>query len=160
VLIENIIDDLNEHDLSDIERDYVPVEWYEVEKKLLYKVSRNGMEVGIRNLEGRPLRDGDVLWHDHHKALLVEILPCDCIALKPNTMLEMGKACYEFGNRHAPLFMEAGELLTPFDAPLFNVLGKYGFAVYMKTAKLKTPLGGYAQGHSQGHSHGHAYGHS
>lgn len=160
MLIENINYDLNEQDLGDIERDYVPVEWYEAEKKVLHKVSHNGVEVGIRNHEGRPLRDGDILWHDQHKALLVEILPCDCIALKPNTMIEMGKACYEFGNRHAPLFMEAGELLTPFDAPLFKVLGKYGFAVYMKIAKLTTPLGGYAQGHSHGHSHGHAHGHS
>lgn len=159
MLIEVINHDFSEHDLGDIERDYIPVEWYEVEKKVLHKVSRNGVEVGIRNHEGRPLRDGDVLWRDRHKALVVEILPCDCIALKPSTMIEMGKACYEIGNRHAPLFMEGGELLTPFDAPLFKALGKYGFAVDMKTAKLKTNLGGYARGHSHGHPHGHAHGH-
>lgn len=152
LLIENIIHDLNEQDLGDIERDYVSVEWYEVEKNLLYKVSRNGVDVGIRNHEGRPLRDGDILWHDAHRALIVEILPCDCIALKPDTMRQMAKACYEIGNRHAPLFMEDGELLTPLDAPLFKVLGKYGFTVYMKTAKLKTPIGGHAHGHSHGHS--------
>ncbi len=152
MLIGNIIHDLNEQDLGDIERDYVPIEWYEVEKKVLHKASRNGLEVGIRNHEGHPLRDGDILWHDAHRALIVEILPCDCIALKPKTISEMAKACYEIGNRHAPLFMEDGELLTPFDAPLFNVLGKYGFAAYVKNAKLKTPIGGYARGHSHGHS--------
>jgi urease accessory protein len=159
MLIEINDCDHSEHDLGDIERDYIPVEWYEVEKKVLHKVSRNGVEVGIRNHEGHPLRDGDVLWHDQHKALVVEILPCDCIALKPGTMIEMGKACYEIGNRHAPLFMEGEELLTPFDAPLFTALGKYGFAVDMKNTKLKTNLGGYARGHSHGHPHGHAHGH-
>ncbi|SFR14583.1 urease accessory protein UreE [Desulfoscipio geothermicus] len=156
MLIENIVHDLNEQDLGDLERDYIAIEWYEVEKKVLHKVSRNGLGIGIRNHEGRPLRDGAILWHDAHRALIVEILPCDCIALKPNTMSEMAKACYEIGNRHAPLFMEDGELLTPFDAPLFNVLEKYGFAVYRKTAKLKTPLGGYKHEHSHGHLHGHS----
>lgn len=147
MLIENISGQLNEQDLSDLERDYVPLDWYDAEKKVLHKVSRKGMDLGIRNQEGRPLRDGDVLWHDAHKALIVEILACDCIALKPKTMAEMGRACYEIGNRHAPLFIEDGELLTPFDAPLLNSLGKYGFSVCVKTAKLKTPLGAYVHGH-------------
>ncbi len=155
MLIENIVHDLNEQDIGDIERDYVALEWYEVEKKVLHKTSRKGLNVGIRNHNGRPLRDGDILYHDTHKALVVEILPCDCIALKPNTISQIAKACYEIGNRHAPLFMEDGELLTPFDAPLLNVLEKFGFAPYRKTAKLKTPLGGLTHGHSHGHSHEH-----
>ncbi len=156
MLIEFIDNDLNGPDLGSLECDYVPLEWYEVGKKVLHKVSRHGLEVGIRNLVGRPLRDGDVLWRDQHRALLVEILPCACIALKPHTMLEIGQACYELGNRHAPLFMADGELLTPYDAPLYNVLGKHGFTVSVKTAKLKTLWGGYAGGHSHGHTHEHS----
>ena len=151
-IVCNIKDKDKDKDIGEIERDYVLIEWYEVEKKVLHKVSKNGMDIGIRNSEGSPLCDGDILWQDDKKALVVEIPECDCIALKPNTMIEMGKACYEIGNRHTPLFIEDGELLTPFDEPLMTALLKCGFFTYKKTAKLKTPLGGHAHGHSHSHS--------
>ncbi|MBZ4646036.1 MAG: urease accessory protein [Petroclostridium sp.] len=153
MIIEKIVGNVKDKDIGEIERDYVFIEWYEVEKKVLHKVSKNGLDVGIRNNGGRPLRDGDILWQDDKKALIVEISECDCIAIKPNTMIEMGKACYEIGNRHAPLFIEDGELLTPFDEPLLTVLLKCDFAANRKRAKLKTPLGGHAHGHSHSHSH-------
>jgi len=161
VLIE-IAHELNQQDIDGLECDYIALEWYEAAKKVLHKTSRGGSEVGIRNLAGRPLRDGDVLWRDESRALLVELLPCDCIVLKPQTMPEMARAGYELGNRHAPLFIEGEELLTPYDAPLFKALEKCGFAVARKTAKLKTPLGGYGDGHGNehGHGHGHAHRHS
>ncbi len=156
MLIE-IAHELNEYDIDGLECDYVALEWYEAAKKVLHKKSRGGLDVGIRNLGGHPLRDGDVLWRDDRRALLAELLPCDCLALKPRTMPEMARAAYELGNRHAPLFAEGEELLTPYDAPLFNALEKCGFTVTRKTAKLKTPLGGYE--HEQGHEHRHRHGH-
>ncbi len=128
--------------------DYIPVEWFEVQNSILHKVSRNGIEVGIRNHTGVALQDGDILWQDDKKVLLVEISECDCIALKPKTMLEMGKACYEIGNRHVPIFIEDGEVLTPYDAPLMTALSKCGFLPRLKSAKLTMPLGGHADGHS------------
>lgn len=148
MIIEKIAGNTKDTDIGKLECDTVFIEWYEAGKKVLHKVSKNGTEVGIRNTEGCPLRDGDILWRDDKKALVVEIKECDCIALKPGTMLEMGKACYEMGNRHAPLFVEDGELLAPFDEPLLAALTKCGFPVYRKTARLKTPLGGHAHGHS------------
>jgi len=153
MIVEKVIYNIKDRNIGEVERDYVFIEWYEVEKKVLHKVSKNGMVVGIRNSWGYPLRDGDVLWQDNKTALIVEIPECECIALEPATMLEMGKACYEIGNRHAPLFIEDGVLLTPFDEPLLKVLLKCGFRAYKKTAKLTTPLGGHAHGHSHSHSH-------
>lgn len=151
MVIEKIIGNIKKIHLDNLEYDFVPIEWYEVEKKILHKKSRSGIEVGIRNDVGTHLHDGDILWKDDKKALILEIQECLCLALKPKTMMEMGKACYETGNRHAPLFIEGEELLTPFDEPLMTALSKCGFEVTKKAAKLITPLGGHAHGHSHTH---------
>jgi urease accessory protein len=147
-------------DLNGIEIDYVQVEWYEVSKKILHKVSKNGIDVGIRLDRNDPLKQGDILWIKGNKALVVDIPECDCIALKPQTTVMMGKACYEIGNRHTPLFFQEDELLLPYDEPLLLALKKYGFDAYKRTARLISPLGGEdAHVHLHGHSHGHSHEH-
>lgn len=152
MVIEKIIGNIKNLDINGLEPDMVELEWYEVEKKILHKISKNGISVGIRNKNGH-LHDGDILQRDESMVLVVEVKECPCIAIKPSTMIEMGKACYEMGNRHAPLFIEGDEILTPFDEPLMVVLLKCGFHVTKKSAKLIVPLGGNMHGHS--HSHGH-----
>jgi len=82
-------------------------------KKNTTQLSSNGIEVGIRNSNGEALKEGDVLWQEGNKVLVVRIPYCDCIVLKPQNMYEMGKTCYEMGNRHAPLFIDGDELMTP-----------------------------------------------
>lgn len=157
MIIEKIAGNLADRDISGFERDDVSIEWYEVEKKILHKTSAGGLEIGIRNSSDRPLRDGDILYQDDRMVLVIKIPESSCIVLKPKTMAEMGKACYEIGNRHAPLFIEGDELLTPFDEPLMTALIKCGFSAEKKTARLKIPSGGHAHGDAQGHSHGHSH---
>ncbi len=150
MLIDKIVSNIKDMDIGSAAKDYVYIEWYEAEKKVLHKTSSAGIGIGIRNA-GNPLRDGDILWYDSISALIIKICECECLALEPVTMVEMGKACYEMGNRHAPLFIEDGELLTPYDEPLFTALLKCGFKVYKKTARLINPLGGRAGGHTHSH---------
>jgi urease accessory protein len=141
-------------DLNGFEIDYVQIEWYEVSKKILHKVSKNGLEVGIKLDTNIPLKHGDILWIEGNKAIVVDIPECDCIALTPQTSIIMGKACYEIGNRHAPLFYQEDTLLMPYDEPLLQALKKCGFGAYKKSARLISPLGGeVAHGHSHEHSH-------
>ncbi|HWP96542.1 MAG TPA: urease accessory protein UreE [Syntrophomonadaceae bacterium] len=154
MIIEKILGSIMDRDMRAVDQeyvDYVPIDWYQVRQKVLHKVSRKGAEVGIRNPTGAPLRQGDILWQDAKQMLVVEILPCECLALHANSVLEMGKACYEIGNRHAPLFFEDGELLTPYDQPLMTVLCRCGFSPVKKIAILKNPLGGHESGHSHSH---------
>lgn len=152
MLIEKIICNITElKNTAPLELDFIDVEWYEVGKKILHKVSEKGMDVGIRLNEATHLHYGDVLWLEGSKVLAVRIPDCECIAFKPQTMLEMGKACYEMGNRHAPMFINEDELLTPYDEPLYNSLLKAGFKVEKKSAKLIKSLGGHGHGHAHTH---------
>lgn len=144
-------------DLTGFEIDYIQIEWYEVSKKILHKVSKKGIDVGIKLDKHDPLMQGDILWIEGNKALVVEIPECQCIALKPSNFMIMGKACYEIGNRHAPLFYQEDTLLMPYDEPLLQALIKCGFDAYKRSSRLISPLGGEAaHGHiheQQAHSH-------
>lgn len=153
MLIESIVcSKLDRNYLSGFDIDYVEIEWYEVSKKILHKVSSKGIEVGIKLSGDRPLQHGDILYLEGNSVLIVQIPECDCIALKPHTMSDMGKACYEIGNRHSPLFYQEDRLLMPYDPPLLEALKKCGFEAYKCSARLITPLG---TNHSHSHNHEH-----
>jgi len=154
MIISRILGNIKDTGLAETEHstiDWVPIEWYEVHKKTLHKFSREGVEVGIRREDTTPLRSGDILWLDNGYLLIVEISECECLGLMPGTMTEMAEACYAIGNRHAPLFLEEGELLTPYDEPLMTALTKLGLSCCKKTARLTRSIGGHAGGHTHSH---------
>lgn len=153
MIVDKVLYNISDTELKELEVYFVDVEWFEVNKKILYKISSNGVEIGIRNTGSEALKEGDVLWQEGNRVYLVRIPYCDCIVMRPKNMYEMGKTCYEMGNRHAPLFIEGDELMTPYDEPLMQALIKCGLSPYKKSCKLITPLGGHAHGYSHSHSH-------
>ena len=160
MLIENFVCSNPEgFDLTGFDIDFVEIEWYEVSKKILHKLSRKGVEVGIKLSGDKPLKHGDILHLEGNRALLVEIPECDCIALKPQDLFAMGKACYEIGNRHSPLFYQEDRLLMPYDPPLLEALKKCGLDAYKCSARLITPLSTIHHGHAHSHSHQHDHSH-
>ena len=153
MIIDKVLYNLKDTDRKELDADFIDVEWFEAHKKILHKVTSNGVEIGIRNNSSEALKEGDVLWQDGNRVFVVRIPCCECIVMRPQNMYEMGKTCYEMGNRHAPLFIEGTELLTPYDEPLMLSLIKCGLSPYKKSCKLITPLGGHAHGHLHSHSH-------
>ena len=75
MVVEKIIGNRKDMELSDREIDIVPMEWYELDRKLLRKDSMQGEELGIR-VEER-LKDGDILYMDDKKAIVLELKPCE-----------------------------------------------------------------------------------
>jgi len=60
MIVERVLYNIKDIDLEKLEVDFVDIEWYEVQKKILRKLSSNGIEVGIRNSNGEALKEGDV----------------------------------------------------------------------------------------------------
>jgi len=67
MIVERVLYNIKDIDLEKLEVDFVDIEWYEVQKKILRKLSSNGIEVGIRNSNGEALKEGDVLWQEGNK---------------------------------------------------------------------------------------------
>jgi urease accessory protein len=121
--------------------DWLPIEWYEVSKRIQRKRTKNGQEVALKFLDNNPaLTQGDVLFADDTTIIAVDIIPCDVLVIQPVTMQEMAAVCYEIGNKHLPLFFEKNELLVPFEMPLYRLLAAQGYAIKQDKRKLLHPL--------------------
>lgn len=133
--------------------DWLALEWYETNKRILKKRTKAGKEVALKFLNENPsITEGDILFEDEQAIIAVTVLPCDAIVIKPKNMFEMASACYEIGNKHLPLFYENNELLVPFELPLFRLLARQGYAVTQEERKLVQPLKTTVSPHEHGGS--------
>src|SRR3954449_5822964 len=104
MLITEISGNVAHESVEHLQVDLLELEWYEANKRIQRKVSKEGIDLALKFLgEGQCLHEGDILYKDPEKVIVVRIKPCEAIVLKPETMLEMGAVCYEIGNKHLPL---------------------------------------------------------
>jgi urease accessory protein len=121
--------------------DAVELEWYETGKRILRKHTKEGREIALKFLRESPaLEQGDILYADGEGLIVVEILACEALVIRPRAMREVAAVCYEIGNKHLPLFIEGDELLAPYEAPLFRWLLAAGYEVRKEERKLLYPL--------------------
>jgi len=122
----------------------VPFEWFEMNNKILKKVSSAGTEIGLRLSEA--LFDGGVLYEDNEKIICLELLPCELTQIHVHSMQEMGRVCFELGNRHLPLAIGETSVSTPYDRPTFEHLEKLGLHCHKVTEKFTPEI--IVHGHS------------
>jgi urease accessory protein len=136
----------------------VPYDWFEMNNKILKKVSSRGTEIGLRLSE--PLFDGAVLYEDNEKIICLELLPCETTRVHIHNIKEMGRVCFELGNRHLPLSIAEDSVSTPHDNPTFEYLEKLGFHCERVTEKFKPEIITHGHHHDDHHNHhGHQHGH-
>ncbi|GAA4750510.1 urease accessory protein UreE [Flavisolibacter ginsenosidimutans] len=141
MLIKKKIGNLSSFSVGEKKIDRLPLEWYECTKRILHKRTENGREVTFKFLkEAQNLQQDDVLFADEEVLIVVDVLPCEAIVLKPSTMHEMALVCYEIGNKHLPLFYEDDCLLIPYDAPTHRLLRASGFEAIVEKRKLLNGL--------------------
>ncbi|MCW3467815.1 urease accessory protein UreE [Chitinophaga nivalis] len=136
--IEKVVS--NPFSLTGKEKDVLDIEWYETEKHLLRRSTRSGKEVAIRKNNRIPLEDGDVIWMDDSAYICINILPCECIVIRPANMYEMGVVCFEIGNRHIPVCIEENRVSVAYEGALFTLLERGGFTPEIVEKKLLKPL--------------------
>lgn len=129
---------------ANLDLDYIELEWFELNKRIMRKTTRNNLELGINISEnGFSFNDQDILFDDGIKAIIVKVIPAKCIAISPASKSELAVVCYELGNRHAPLFIDENNpdcLLVPFDQPMLVLLKKILANVEVVDARLVKPL--------------------
>jgi len=121
--------------------DWLELEWYECNKRILQKKSGSGVVIMCRFLDGDPaFTQGDIVYQDEKTVIAIEILSCDAIVLLPRNMYEMAAICYETGNKHLPLFYYNDELLIPFDQPFFRLMNSFKYDIKREKRKFLQPL--------------------
>ncbi|MGN0552354.1 MAG: urease accessory protein UreE [Oscillospiraceae bacterium] len=131
--------------------DTVTIDWFERNKKLLRKTTSSGEEIGIK--VETPLNEGDILFEDEERVIAVEIAPCDLVSVSVSSMKEMGRLCFELGNRHLSLSIADDCVKCPFDEPTFEYLKRLGFAAEKTHEKFAGYIECKAHAHTNAHSH-------
>ncbi|RKR83433.1 urease accessory protein [Mucilaginibacter gracilis] len=135
--------------------DWLDLQWYETNKRIMHKRSTAGVEVVMKFMnEGQNLTQGDILYQDSETIIAINIPACETLVIKPKNMFEMASICYEIGNKHLPLFYQDEEVLVAFDAPLYRLISSSGYEVEQGERKLINPLrtSVSAHAHSSGNS--------
>lgn len=141
MLIKEKLGNLSSFDVANRCVDKLLLEWWECNKRILHKRTESGRDFTIKFLkEAQNLKQDDVLYADETALVVVDVLPCEAIVLKPSSMYEMAFVCYEIGNKHLPLFYEDNALLIPFDAPTHRMLKASGFGIAIENRKFLNPL--------------------
>lgn len=121
--------------------DYVLLDWYETNKRILHKKTLLGREISMKFLNENPqLGVGDIIYEDDFGLVAIDIKECEAIVIRPRSMYEMASVCYEIGNKHLPLFYQDEEILVAYEAPLFKLLSAGGYAITQQKKKLTRPL--------------------
>ncbi|MCI5750938.1 MAG: urease accessory protein UreE [Oscillospiraceae bacterium] len=129
--------------------DTVELEWFEADGKRLRKTTSGGRDIGIA--VGEKLRDGDILYLDNEVCIAVTIAECELTEVKVSSMEEMGRVCFEIGNRHLPLKISADKVLIPYDGPTEQHLKNLGFSC----GRTVGSFGGHIVCKVHGHEHHH-----
>ncbi|MDR1775482.1 MAG: hypothetical protein LBS17_03370 [Actinomycetes bacterium] len=158
MIVSEPIGRADEERFGELVADPVHIEWYNTQKAVDVRRSSKGTEIGLRPNEDTLARgwyQGDVLYADDEVCVMVVIDAGDCIAISAPDAETMLPAVYEIGNRHAPLFSSAGNLLrllTPYEEPLMRLLAKLPVSVERCEDYL---LAEYRISNTKGHSHAH-----
>ena len=128
MLVQQKIGNISSFKLEERMPDELELEWHETNKRILHKRTASGKQITIRSLNENPdLTEGDIMYADDESIIIITIMPCRVIVIRPSSMEQMAAVCYEIGNKHLPLFYQDDELLVPFEAPLFRVLVAAGY---------------------------------
>lgn len=155
MVISEIIGNRADVPLDGLSIELLQLEWFETAKRIQRKMTTGGMEIAIRFLkEGQCLRQGDIIYKDEEKAVIVDIMPCEAIVISPASMLQMGRICYEIGNKHLPAFIQEDQVLVPYEEPLFRWLEASEFKPEKEKRQLLNILKSNVEPHGYGHAHG------
>ncbi|EFK57619.1 urease accessory protein UreE [Sphingobacterium spiritivorum] len=121
-----------------LETDYLELEWYEADKGILRRFTTGGREIGFRNQTAQSLEDGDVIFSDASICIVIRILPCLCLVIHPENMLEMANVCFEIGNRHLPVSIRSSsEVVIAYEDPLYRLFVKQGYHTIVEDRVLQ-----------------------
>ncbi len=141
MLIKEKIGNLKDFNTHERTVDWLELAWFEVNKRILTKKTRQGTSLALKFLAENPqYTEGDVLFENDETIIAISVLLCDVIVIKPKNAYEIASVCYEIGNKHLPLFIENDEFLIPFEMPLFNMLKAANYLVLKEERKLLIPL--------------------
>ncbi len=144
IFVEGKIEDCR--DCEGLEKEVVVLGWEGRRKSRQRVFTVRGTEMAIALPTGSVLLNGDVLYADEARCIVVEAAPEDVLSVRPGSNVEFASIAHEIGNRHLPICIFEDSLMTVYD-PFFEDFLKKTGVDYLRKKDIFEPL-------KRGHSHG------
>ena len=137
MIIEKIVGNI--HELTNmpnhIERVYLRSD--DLVKKIQRVKTDHGKEIGIRLIDGKELKDGDILYQDEKNSIVISVIEDDVIVIKPTSLQQMGEIAHQLGNRHLPAQFENDEMIVQYDYLVERLLNDLAIPFVREKRKMK-----------------------
>lgn len=121
-------------------REWIELDWEELNKRILRKRTNTGKDVAIALEDPQPLKVGDIVYEDQDIQVVVRTKEEEVYVIKPVSMVEMGKTAFELGNRHTPCLVSDTEIVVRYDETLERLLDEVGVAYEKTKRRFKQPF--------------------
>ena len=143
----NEIDDLNGYHVETI---YLNSE--DMLKRILRVTSDHNREYGITLENNEKFKDGDILYNEDKKIIVVKVNSEDVLIIKPSSMTEMGIIAHALGNRHLQAQFEDNKMIIQYDALVEGELKRDNINYSRENLKLKKAFRHVEFGHTHTHA--------
>lgn len=135
--IEKILDP---RELGDRRIDYLDLPW-DACRPVLKRRTRAGRDVCLLLSHGQIPRHGDLLHLDEASAIVVNVLPVECVVAGPANADLLLRGALELGNLHLPTQIAEGALIFPADDRAVTILQDIGLALRREQRRFEpTPV--------------------
>ncbi|WP_031488991.1 urease accessory protein UreE [Ureaplasma canigenitalium] len=129
--------------LADIEKyevENIFLNQEDVQKKVILATSDMNHEYGIKLPEGNMLQDGDILFNEDGKLIIVRLELSDVLVITARNIGEMAMIAHNLGNRHTPALFDENSISVPYDYLVEEFLKESKALYERKKIKLKEPF--------------------
>ena len=158
MIVEKIAGNTCSLDIGERRVESVRVHSDDLAKRILRLTTDSGREIGIRLAEPKDLCDGDVLYMDEERAIVLRVIPERLLVITPRSLREMGVVAHQIGNRHIPAQFEEDAMLVQYDALLEEMLKELGVAYTVEERAVRKAFRPVGHSHHHNHHHSHHHG--
>lgn len=140
MLTKVVVGNIEEKDVPHRNREWVELEWDELNKRILRKYTDKGTDVAVSLEDEGPLKVGDILYQDDHLQVVVRTKREKVYVIYPDSMIQMGKMAFELGNRHTPCLISHDEIIVRYDETLVRLFKEVGVKYEETERRFKQPF--------------------
>lgn len=130
----------NVKDFDSLEEYHVETVYIDSEdtyKRILRVTSDHNHEYGITLEDNERLKDGDIIFNENKKLIVIRVNSEDVLVIKPATITEMGIIAHALGNRHLQAQFEDNKMIIPYDKLVEEELKRDKYNFSRENIKLK-----------------------
>ncbi|KAB8128312.1 urease accessory protein UreE [Gracilibacillus oryzae] len=126
MLTKEIIGNIEKEKQDHPNREWLELDWDELNKRILRKTTNKGTDVAISLEEKAPLAVGDIVYQDEERQIVIRTKKEKVYIAYPDSITQMGKTAFELGNRHTPCLISESEIIVRYDQTLERLFEEVG----------------------------------